>query len=108
MKKSNIKDFKNGWFIGDFEPSTHRTKDFEIAHHFYKKCHGYDIHYHAVATEMNYIVTGKISINGELFGNGDGFIFDPRETNGEITFLEDTDLIIVKFPSVPGDKYKTV
>ena len=34
---SNIGEYKNGWFIGDFEPSIFKNTFFEIAHHKHKK-----------------------------------------------------------------------
>jgi len=32
------------------------------------------------------------------------FVYYPKEV-AEVTFLEDTDLIVIKWPSVPSDKY---
>jgi len=37
MKIFNIEDMFKGWFIGNFEPSVIKTKEFEVAHHFHKK-----------------------------------------------------------------------
>ena len=31
MEKYSLNDMFKGWFIGDFEPTLHRTDDFEVA-----------------------------------------------------------------------------
>jgi hypothetical protein len=105
MKTANIKDFKAGWFIGDFEPALFRTKDFEIAHHFYPRGFKGTPHTHRVATEVNYIVSGKLIASGSSLGSGDIFTYYPHDVSN-VEFLEDTQLIVVKFPSVPSDKYE--
>lgn len=108
MQIFNISDFKLGWFIGDFEPNVLRTKDFEIAHHTYPKDFKSEPHYHKVATEINYIVRGSLMMatgGGWMeLKRGDGFIFRPGEFYS-VEYLEETDLIVIKAPSVIGDKY---
>ena len=37
MKKFKMSDMKGGWFVGDFEPSVLRTKNFEVGYHTHKK-----------------------------------------------------------------------
>lgn len=106
MRTSNIKSFTNGWFIGNFEPSLDKTKDFEIAHHFYPKDFKGTPHTHRIAIEYNYIVSGKLTASGKTLEAGDIFIYDPNDIS-DVTFLEDTNLIVIKTPSVPGDKYET-
>lgn len=105
MIKTNIKNFKNGWFIGNFEPTLLKTKDFEIAHHSYKKGFIGEHHTHKIAIEYNYILSGKAIVSSETLGPGDIFIYEPNDISNVI-FLEDTELIIIKTPSIPGDKYE--
>ena len=62
MITNNIKNFKNGWFIGDFSPSLFNTKEFEIAVKYYKKGDSEPKHYHKRITEYNLITKGKIKI----------------------------------------------
>jgi hypothetical protein len=104
MKVSNIKYFKNGWFIGNFDPTLFKSKDFEIAHHFYLKDFKGDRHIHKIATEYNYILSGKLIASGKELSSGDIFIYSPSDVS-DVIFLEDTHLIIVKTPSIPNDKY---
>ena len=101
---ASIDKMTNGWFIGDFEPSILQTKEFEVAHHFYAKGFKGTPHTHKVATEYNYVVRGKARVSGLIVEPGDIFIYLPGEVS-DVEFLEDTDLIIVKTPSLPEDKY---
>lgn len=105
MKVSKINDFKNGWFIGNFEPTLLKTKDFEVAHHFYPKGFKGEHHTHKIATEYNYILSGKLIASSQTLGPGDIFIYEPNDVS-DVIFLEDTNLIIIKTPSIPDDKYK--
>jgi len=106
MKIFNIETMTGGWFIGNFSPSIFKTKNFEVGIHEYKK--GYVSpdkgHYHKIATEINYISYGKIQIDQKILSKGDIFMYEPYEKS-YVTFLEDTQLFIIKIPSVPGDKY---
>lgn len=104
MKKNNINNMVGGWFIGDFEPSVFKTKDFEVCYKKHPKGEQWDTHYHKVATEINYMIKGKMTINGETYKKGDIFVIEPNET-AEPNFITDCELIVVKTPSVKKDKY---
>lgn len=99
-----LKNFKKGWFIGDFSPSLWKTTGFEVAFHEWKKEDQVPLHYHKVATEINLITYGKMMINGNILTKNNLFIIQPYEV-AEAEFLEDTGLVIVKVPSVTTDKY---
>ena len=94
-----------GWLIGDFEPSVHRTKDFEVGVLTHAKGEFWPKHYHAEATEINVLLEGKMLINDEIIETGDIFVFEPSEA-AEPTFLEDCKVLCIKTPSKPGDKYE--
>jgi quercetin dioxygenase-like cupin family protein len=104
----SIDRMKKGWFIGNFQPSVFMTKDFEIGHAKHKKGETNDGHHHKVATEINYLINGRIRIsNGVttvILYQGAIWITPPN-TVYEIEFLDDSDIIVIKTPSVPGDKY---
>lgn len=104
MKFLKLKDFKAGWFIGHFSPAIIQTEGFEVAIHYYKKNGPTEDHIHKIATEINCIVTGKMLVDGKVLQDGDIFVVEPNECP-QLIFIEDTNLVIVKVPSVFGDKY---
>ena len=106
MKLYNIKDMRGGWFIGDFEPSVFKNCFFEVAHHKHEKGHTAEYHTHKIAQELTYILKGKMKVSGKILTEGDIFIYEPYEV-ADATVIEDVDLIVVKWPSVPSDKYLT-
>ena len=104
MKTYNIKDMKHGWFIGNFEPSMLKTDQFEVGHHFWKEGTSPVLHKHNVLTEYNYIVKGCVRIPGDqLLYAGSMFVFEPGDVS-DISFMTDTELIVIKVPSIPNDK----
>ena len=98
-------DMKAGWFIGDFNPSVFKTKDFEIGYKCHSKGEKWPTHYHKIATEINYLIAGSMTIQKQHLTKGDIFIFEPGEI-ADPEFHEDCQLIVIKTPSVIGDKYE--
>lgn len=104
MKRFKLSESgQRGWFIGDFPEAILRTKDFEVS---WQTCPiGIsDKHVHKIITEIILVTRGKISTNGEIFSAGDIVMIEPNDINDTI-YLEETDTVTVKFPSVPNDKY---
>ena len=52
MKIIKMKDMKGGWFVGNFEPTTFKTDQFEAAVHTYKKGEIKEAHIHKEITEI--------------------------------------------------------
>jgi len=104
MKRYKHSEFKGGWFIGDFEPSILRTPQFEVAVMTHKKGEEWPAHYHAKAEEFNLLLSGKMKVCSETIEEGDIFIIERHEVVDPV-FLEDCKLVVIKVPSVPGDKY---
>jgi hypothetical protein len=95
---------RGGWFIGDFEPSVLRTKDFEVSVRSYRAGDTHDAHFHAIATEINVVAEGCVIIGKNAYVAGDIFVVDPMETVDPV-FTKNTTIVCVKTPSVVGDKY---
>lgn len=104
MKITKFDEYKGGWFIGDFEPAAFQTKDFEVCFKHHTKGEKWDNHYHKQGTEINYLVKGKMMIQNIVLNEGDVFILHPYEV-ADPEFLEDCTVLIVKTPSVKGDKF---
>lgn len=105
MEVKRIEDMVGGWFVGDFEPSVFKTKDFEVGYKIHKQGEEWPVHYHKVAKEITYLVKGKMIIGDKLLTSGDVFTIFPYEIANPY-FLEDCEVIVIKTPSVPGDKYE--
>lgn len=104
MKKFELSKFTRGWFIGNFDPSLFKSKGFEVAVKNYKRGDKEKAHYHKVADEITVVVKGKCKINNRIFKVGDILWIKPGEA-AEFEALEETTNVVVKIPSVKGDKY---
>ena len=104
MKRYKLKDMKSGWFVGDFVPSAHKTKNFEVCYRVHPQGETWDKHTHKIAVEINLLVEGKMSMCGEDLTAGDIFVVNPGEVADPV-FHEDCAIICVKTPSIPADKY---
>jgi len=105
MKISKMSDMKGGWFIGNFEPTVLKTPQFEVCFKEHKKGENWETHFHKLGTEYNYLAEGKMIIQNTELNAGDIFILEPNEIADPV-FLEDCKVVIVKTPSIPGDKYE--
>ena len=95
---------KDGWFIGNFEPSLFKTNDCEVAVKLYKKGDKEGKHYHKIATEYTVVVKGKIRMFGNVYNEGDIIVVEPGESTG-FEALEDAMNVVVKMPGANNDKY---
>jgi hypothetical protein len=104
MKISRIEDMTKGWFVGAFAPSVMRTDACEVAVKHHNAGYSDVDHYHEIATEATVVVSGRARMMGRDCGAGDIIVVEPGETSN---FLAVTDviLVVVKIPSVQGDKY---
>lgn len=102
MKIHRQTDWFKGWFIGNFEPSAFKTDAFEVCLKKHPKGETWPKHYHKIATEINYLIRGKMNIQGITFEAGDVFILEPYDV-ADPDFLEDCELIVVKVPFVKDD-----
>jgi len=104
MKIHNDKDLIKGWFVGNFEPTMYKTKDFEVAYKKYSENESEEPHYHKVATEITYVTKGTISMNGTNYDVGSIIVIEPNDIV-HFKSITDSETIVVKIPSVIGDKY---
>lgn len=103
MKIGKLSDMKGGWMIGNFDPSILKTTSFEVGVHKYTKGQYWAPHFHQHMDEYNYMIRGTMKIKEQIVTEGDYFII----SRGEIAnpeFITDCEVLIIKTPSVPGDK----
>ena len=104
MKSFRLDAMKGGWFVGGFEPTCLRTDAMEVACKMYKADARETPHVHRVATEITLIAVGRVMMNGKIFTAGDIILLEPGEA-ATFQVLEDAVTVVVKAPSVMGDKY---
>jgi len=104
MKHARLESMVKGWFVGDFDPAMLRNKDCEVAVKHYKAGDREDIHHHRVAAEITVVVSGEVRMMGRLWGAGDIVLVEPGEAT-DFEALTDAVNVVVKLPSVMGDKY---
>lgn len=92
-----------GWFIGDFEGAVHRTKDFEITYQKNSRSQT-PTHMHKIAHEITLVISGRQICNGQMFEAGDICVLEPGDIS-QIEYLEETEVVTIKVPSVPSDKH---
>lgn len=104
IRSYNECEMKLGWFVGDFSPTAFRTKDCEVAVKRYNKDDEDQRHFHKVSTEITFVVSGTVEMNGSRYESGDIVVIEPNEI---VLFraLTDSVTVVVKVPSVKGDKY---
>ena len=105
MKKLRIENMKAGWFVGNFEPTAFKSEDFEVCYKVHPKGEIWQKHIHKIGTEINLLIRGRMKMCNEELIAGDIFIVYPGEVADPV-FLEDCEVICIKSPSVPGDKYE--
>jgi hypothetical protein len=100
----SLKDMVGGWIVGDFEPTCLKTSACEVACKHYEAGAAEAAHVHRVATEVTLVAAGLVSMNGRTFRAGDIIVLEPGEAT-DFRALEKTTTVVVKMPSVLGDKY---
>jgi len=103
MKVDNLNNFTKGWFIGDFEPSLYKNKDFEVAVKRYNKGDKEAKHHHKISTEYTSIIDGSVLMNGIQYNNGDIIVIEPNEST-DFEALTDVVTVVVKTPCSIDDK----
>ena len=99
-----LTDMAGGWLVGDFEPTCHRTPACEVAYKHYAAGARERAHVHRVATEITLIASGTVTMNGRTLSAGDIVVIEPGEAT-DFAALEAATTVVVKMPSVIGDKY---
>ena len=103
---------KKGWFFGHFMKEPLLKSDLvEVAYQDIpnKKPEGGDSHYHAKCVEINIVLSGgatfKLNGNEVTVGEGDFWVVYPYTTVEDFSTTDNTKLVVIKAPSVPGDKF---
>lgn len=104
MKKYKLTEMTKGWFVGNFEPAVIKSDAAEVAVKSYVAGTIEPKHYHKIAPEVTLIVSGEVRMNDSYHSAGDIVLIDPEEAT-DFEALTDVTTVVVKLPSVAGDKY---
>jgi len=100
----NIDDFVRGWFIGDFTPSIYKTNEYELGVLSHSENEKWGFHFHKEADEINFLLEGRMKLNDKIIEKNSLFVIPKNQIACPI-FLKDCQIICIKVPSVPTDKY---
>ena len=103
MERSQLSFFRNGWFVGDFEPNISKTKDFEVCVKNFKKGQIELAHFQRIATEITVVLQGTIRM-GEHILEEDEILTIHKGEICDFEALSDCKVLGIKFPSLPDDK----
>jgi quercetin dioxygenase-like cupin family protein len=104
MKLFNIKDFKKGWIVGNFDPAIIKSKEIEVAVKHYEKGEKNDKHYHKQVVEITVINSGVFLMNNKKISSGDIVVINPEEYSDFICLTKGS-ITVIKNPSILGDKF---
>lgn len=104
MQVYKTDDLIGGWFIGQFDGAVFKTSACEVS---YKQHHANEklaAHYHKAADEINYLISGSMSM-GEQRLDAPCIFVVPKGEVAYPEFYTDVSLIVVKVPGALNDKY---
>jgi quercetin dioxygenase-like cupin family protein len=104
MKSANLQDMVGGWFVGGFSPVAFKTTGCEVAVKKYIAGAREAAHYHAIATEVTLIISGRVRMCGQEWADGSIIIIEPNDVT-DFEALTDVVSVVVKVPGVLNDKY---
>lgn len=105
MRVARLEGFTGGWFIGAFEPTLLALDAVEVAVKRYRAGDTEPEHVHLKATEVTLVVSGVVEMRDTTLKEGDILVLEPGET-AAFTAITEATTVVVKSPSVPGDKYE--
>ena len=76
--------------------------EFEAKH--YSSADKEALHHHRIATEITVVVSGRVRMFGRDWGAGSIVVAEPSDAT-DFEALADTTVVVVKLPSVAGDKH---
>jgi hypothetical protein len=104
MKHDRLEKMVKGWFVGSFSPTVHSTEACEVAVKQYFAGEKESTHHHKVATEVTLVLSGVVRMMGRTWRDGDIIALSPGEAT-DFEAITDAVTVVVKTPSILGDKY---
>jgi hypothetical protein len=105
MKNFHLEKMVKGWFVGGFSPTALSTDACEVALKSYKSGDYEGEHYHKISTEVTLIISGRVQMLGQEWGEGDIIVLNPN-TVTDFYAITDVVNVVVKVPGAVNDKYE--
>lgn len=105
MRFAKLSDMTRGWFVGSFEPTVLNAPAVEVAIKRYKAGDTEEAHYHKISTEVSCVASGRIKINGYELIQDDILVLEAGDMMTGLYAIEDTALVVVKYPVAKDDKW---
>jgi len=105
MQLFKLSDMTKGWFVGNFTPTVQHSDAVEVAVKTYTAGNHEARHMHKIAQEITLILAGRARMNETVYEAGDIVVIAPGEST-DFEALTDVTTVVVKTPSVAGDKYE--
>jgi quercetin dioxygenase-like cupin family protein len=99
-----LSDMVGGWFVGAFAPTALHNDGTEVAVQRFAAGTAEAPHQHRVATEVTLLLSGRARMCGRTLEAGEILVLPPGTVSG-FEAVTDCVTVVVKTPSVPGDKY---
>ncbi len=103
MKYYKLENYTRGWIVGDFLPSILRTKAIEVGIKSYKKGEKEVQSAHEYTWEITVVISCVIKMYNKILSKNEIILLEPGDVSG-FECIEDSSLVIVKYPSNPNDK----
>jgi hypothetical protein len=100
---TDTNQFRGGWYIGSWPETAYTTNCCEVSYKTHNAGEYWQSHYHQFSDEINYLISGKMSINGTKLEAPCIFVIYKGEISEPI-FETDVCLIVVKIPNIRNDK----
>jgi hypothetical protein len=105
MQVFKLSEMTKGWFVGAFAPTALQSEAAEVAVKTYAAGALEARHLHKIATEVTLILSGRARMNDLVLNAGDIVRIEPGQDT-DFEALTDVTTVVVKTPSVAGDKYE--
>jgi hypothetical protein len=103
LERIEVRDFKKGWLVGNFEPTLYHTGAVEVGLKSFRAGETEPAHFQRIAHELSVVVTGRCRLGDMILEEKEGVLIPPLEV-ADFEALTDCEIIVVKWPSIAEDK----
>lgn len=99
MRIFKYHEMLNGWYVGKFAPTAYQTDKFEANYRIHFAGEKWPVHTHSESTEINLLISGKMTFQNQELSAGDIFVVAPWEISNPV-FIEDCAIVCIRTPGI--------